>query len=500
LSKRLAGIIVALCALAGAAQPATAATGYRVGAAKADITPVSLTGVYNGGYGIGPVHPAKSVLRPIYARAIAIRDRAGRQVVIEALDLQGHFLAYQQGPYGFADMASDIQRRLGIPADHLIIQSTHTHNGPDDLGVWGGVPDSYLQRVKQQAEAAIVAAVRSERPARVRFGTANMTGFSGTFGSDTDSTHTGDQRDYPLDNQLRVLQAVGARGNVIATLVNYSSHPTVYGPLDKISPDWPGATATFLEHDERGIPPAVHYGYPGSVAVVTTGAVGHAWPAAAPRGTDPKVDPSPKSDNGPADIFGNAVARMAMSALSRPAYVTGSRVAGASRDVDVANGNPVLLAFEAAPAPGYHIMRAYTPPWGYGDVFVTRTVALRIGQLVYFSSPGEAYPSIEASLAREVHSRLAFISSLAEDQLGYVEEVADYNGAAQCSTTDEWFFTISPLFGTDLLSAARANAQALGFAVDTPPPPGDVGPGPIPPSTNCTQQAVTQQLPAVRLP
>ena len=90
-----------------------------------------------------------------------------------------------------------------------------------------------------------------------------MTGFSGTFGSNTDATNTGDNQDYPMDQQLRVLQAVApSTGRVIATLVNYSTHATVYGPLDKVSPDWPGATATYLEGDEQEMPPGVSYGYP----------------------------------------------------------------------------------------------------------------------------------------------------------------------------------------------------------------------------------------------
>lgn len=497
---RIRAIVVALVAALGlltAALPAAAhpkRTGrpasYFVGAARASITPTNLTNFYLGGYGIGPGHEATGVLRPIYARAIAVRDAAGRQVVIATLDVQGHFLAYQQGPYGIADMQADIQRKLGIPPGRVIIQSLHTHNGPDDLGAWGGVPDSYLAFVKQQTESAIANAVAGERRAELRWGTADMTGFTGTFGSDTDATHTGDTKDYPVDNQLRVLQAVGRRGAVLATLVNYAAHATIYGPLNKVSPDWPGATASFLEHSERGIPSSVSYGYPHSVAVVTVGALGHTWPAGIPRGTDPSVDPSPKSDNGPADIFGNAVARMAIGALARPTYLNSSAVAGASRPLRVVDTNPALFALTTVPIPGYHIMRATMPPYGAGDVFITRAEALRIGDLAFFSSPGEAYPSIQSSLAHEVRAPAVFTLSLAGDQLGYVEEVADYNGAAQCSLGDEWFFTISPLFGTSLVRDQRQNARAIGFRVDNPGPPGDSGPGPLPPSTNCTQQQI----------
>ena len=506
---RRAGMSVALAiVVSGACAPgiasarsharghARSAAPYYVGAAKADVTPTSLKSFYLGGYGIGPSHLATGVLRHIYARAIAIRDRRGSQAVIVTLDVQGHSVAYQQGPYGFADIASEMGRELSVPASHFILQSTHTHNGPDDLGVWGGVPDSYLAFEKAQIEAAIRNAVHGEQPALLRWGTADMTGFSGTFGSDTDATHTGDTADYPMDTQLRVLQGITATGHVIATMVNYSTHATVYGPLDKISPDWPGATATYLEHDELGIPSTVAYGYPGSVAVVTVGAMGHTWPAGTPRGTDPAVDPSPKSDNGPADDFGNAVARMAIGALAHSSYERSSLVAGTSRDIQVANTNPVLALGQNEPANptplgGVKIYRANTPPWDYGDVYVAPLIALRIGDLALFSVPGEPYPSIHASLAQDVHSRAAFIFGLAEDQLGYAEQIADYNGALQCSAGDEWFFTISPTFGSDVTRIQRADAQTLGFAVSGDPLD-SYGPGPLPPSTNCTQQQLSQ--------
>ena len=192
------GLVVALCACAVVCSPAWArsagAARFFVGAAKADVTPASLTNFYLGGYGIGPVHEAKAVLRHIYFRAIAIRDRHGQQMVIGALDSQGYSVAYQQGPYGFRDIENEIQSKLGIPASHIILQATHSHNGPDEIGVWGGVPDAYFQFVKAQIESAITAAVKTEQPALLHAGTADMTGFSGTFGSNTDATNTGTTR------------------------------------------------------------------------------------------------------------------------------------------------------------------------------------------------------------------------------------------------------------------------------------------------------------------
>ncbi|MHB2024937.1 MAG: PKD domain-containing protein, partial [Mycobacteriales bacterium] len=472
---------------------------YWVGAAKESITPSDLTNFYLGGYGIGPVHPATGVLRPIYARAIAIRDRAGHQVVIAAIDVQGQFLAYQQGPYGFADIAAAIHRRFGIPVANIVLESIHTHNGPDDLGVWGGVPNSYLSFVAAQTEKAIATAISSERRAYLRWATADMAGFCGTFGPNSGSSHLGDIARYPVDNQLRVLQAVTPSGQVSATLVNFSCHPTIYGPLGKISPDWPGATATYLEHSEQDVPAGVAYGYPGSVAIVTVGAVGRTRPRGTPAGTQPALHPDPSTDNNyPADHFGNSVARQAIAALATPHYLKTSVVAGSLRRIAVVNDNPLLAAFIAAPVPGYHIYRADTPPYGAGDVYVTWAVALRIGDLAVMSAPGEPYPSILSTLARRVNTPAVFLIGLGEDQLGYIEPFSDFRSAMTCSLTDEGFFTLSPLFGHQLMSAQMANARALGFQVTGSGRTVGLGPGRLPPSTDCASQLpgqVVNQLP-----
>jgi len=468
---------------------------YCVGAAKADITPtatmIAAGNFYLGGYGIGPTHPAGSVLRDIYSRAIAIGvpnaagtcpGAASDQVVIGADDLQGHFLAYQQGPYGFADMASHTQSTLGIPASHVLLQSTHTHNGPDDLGVWGGVPDSYLAEVTSQTEAAISHAVGAEQLATVKWATTDMSAYS----------HP-DTTAGPSDNTMRMLQATSvSSGAVIATMLNFSTHATIYDPLDKVSPDWPGATATYLEGDQIDDPGT---GYPGSVAVVTVGAVGESHPSDVPSGGTAPNGPLPSDNNYPADNYGDAVGNMGMAALATPAQshlLTGpAQVNGVSSTLTVVNDNPVLLAALVNPVPSsLQAYRAYTPPYGAGDVFTTEAQMLRVGDLAMMAAPGEPYPSIEFTLSKEIGVPVVFPFGLANDQLGYIEQPSDYPSAMQCSTTDEGFFTISPTFGNDLETAQRANAGSLGFPVTDPGPVADANLPPVPPPTSCTTSQV----------
>ena len=51
-----------------------------------------------------------------------------------------------------------------------MIGSVHSHAGQDLVGVWGGVPNEYLDLVKAQAVAAIVAAYDAREPATLRSG------------------------------------------------------------------------------------------------------------------------------------------------------------------------------------------------------------------------------------------------------------------------------------------------------------------------------------------
>ncbi|MHB8330062.1 MAG: hypothetical protein ACYDD6_10645, partial [Acidimicrobiales bacterium] len=381
----------------------------------------------------------------------------------------------------------------GIPASHVLLQSTHTHNGPDDLGVWGGVPDAYLAEVTSGTESAITQAVDSEQLATVKWATTDMSGFS-----------SGLTNSMPVDNTLRMLQATStATGAVIATMLNYSTHATVYGPLNAVSPDWPGATATYLEGDQIG---DTGTGYPGSVAVVTVGAVGGTHPnggipSSAPNG------PATSDNNYPADYYGDAVGNMGIAALAsstKTHQLTGqARVDGVSSTLTVANDNPVLMAEPLLPVPGYHIERAYTPPYGAGPALLfTEAEMLRVGDLAMMAAPGEPYPSIEFTLSKEVGAQVVFPFGLANDQLGYISQLSDYPNVMQCSTGDEGFFTISPTFGNDLETAQRSNAAILGFTVADPGPLSDANPPPVPPATSCTTSQVQQaaQNPAGAVP
>ena len=143
----------------------------RAGAAKEVITPNLIEGrpVYIAGFGNN--RTATAIHDDLYVRCIAISD-GKTTLAIASADIIGLFYD--------PDVLAIRQRvRQQLGAVHAIIATTHNHNAPDTLGLWGptplqrGVDEDYLAFVHQQYISAIVKAVRNMRPAQLRFASDN---------------------------------------------------------------------------------------------------------------------------------------------------------------------------------------------------------------------------------------------------------------------------------------------------------------------------------------
>src|SRR5439155_8692785 len=165
--------------------------------------------VYLGGYGIGggsPVfrgRPATGILGPgVQVRALAVSDGDGGSFAIADIEAQGAFVATKDGPGGLLAIRQAVAKRTGgkLDAEHVVVQTDHSHGGADLLGVWGGTPVAYRRYVRSQSGDAIVAAWRSVRPGTLWYGTAP--------GGDLLSNQFGyDQSNQVMDSDVRVLQA-----------------------------------------------------------------------------------------------------------------------------------------------------------------------------------------------------------------------------------------------------------------------------------------------------
>ena len=161
---------------------------------------------------------------------------------IADIESQGWFVAQQDAPYGLLDMRRAVEERTGgaLKASAVVVQSDHSHGGPDGLGVWGGVPVEYRKLVFDRTVDAIVEAYRTRREGRLYYGTApGRDLLSNQFDYDT--------ANEVVDSDVRVLQARDKRGRPFVTLLDFSAHATVLGSGNtKATGDWVQAANPLL--------------------------------------------------------------------------------------------------------------------------------------------------------------------------------------------------------------------------------------------------------------
>src|SRR5215471_17077880 len=210
----------------------------RAGAAQSVITPeLNRHTVYLAGFGHNRV--ATGVHDDLYARCLALGN-AKPSLVVCSVDLIGLFyddiLAIRRA----------LREKLSAPT-FLIVAATHTHAGPDMLGLYGprplesGIDRKYLDWANQRIATTAANAVRAMQPARLELGRDDHPLLGMLQGVDRP----------PLvkDPFLYVMRLVApSSGQTIATVVNWSDHPEVLGRKNtQISSDYPHWTREYLE-------------------------------------------------------------------------------------------------------------------------------------------------------------------------------------------------------------------------------------------------------------
>lgn len=173
----------------------------------------------------------------IYARAIAIGNGEDT-VVFVVLDTVSWFYGYDpsicpddpdanqpQDTCGTRAITNDLSDELGIPVENFVIASTHTHASADTTARG---PSWYYEFVRDRIKAAARGAVASMEPATIQTGSIPAKAFNIDRRIVT--------RAVP-DSELTWLRAVAVpttdpttkakAARTIATLVNFSAHPTV---------------------------------------------------------------------------------------------------------------------------------------------------------------------------------------------------------------------------------------------------------------------------------
>jgi neutral ceramidase len=207
-------ILMAMLSCAAFAQASAAS--FRAGAARIDITPAQLP------------RNSEGVLDRIYARAIVIDNGAARAALV-SVDTG------MIGEQVWSSVSQRIEKELGIPAQNLIMNPTHTHSAS------GGTAEQIFNVIKAAGE--------NLQPARIGYGTGvsfiNVN--RNIIDRKTNKWWEGANYDGPSDKTVAVVKFEKTDGEPIAVYYNYACHAVVTGNTDMLSGDFPGATSRYIE-------------------------------------------------------------------------------------------------------------------------------------------------------------------------------------------------------------------------------------------------------------
>jgi hypothetical protein len=253
----------------------SAAAALRAGAAAVPIAPP--VGVDLMGY-LRRSEPARGYGEPMEATALVLENGPTRLVLVGA-DLIGASGAWAQ------EIRERIGGALGTPADHVLINSQHTHAAPPTPGwakiggdaEWNEQETHYGDAVGDLLVSAAVEAGRRLRPARIGHGRTTVEGITVNRRQRFEGgTILGWNPDEQCDRDVAVLRVDDEDGGAICTVVSFAAHPVVIGPdvpeasSDFVGPlrervrDWTGGECVFLQgcagnivpfesfHTERG--------------------------------------------------------------------------------------------------------------------------------------------------------------------------------------------------------------------------------------------------------
>ncbi|MBV8692118.1 MAG: hypothetical protein JOY57_10705 [Actinobacteria bacterium] len=460
---------------------------YLVGGAARSINPpaemIKAGNFFLGGYGLGSGRIANQAAlqtpasldgprtadgilgNGISTRALAVSD-GQRAIVLAQIETQGYFSAYKQGPFGLIDIRRDATAAIerinennedagpAIDAESILVDSNHSHGGPDTVGVWGGVPTEYLKLVHDRTVEAIVAAYRSMRPATLSYGAVAAPDL---LSNDFDK----DPNNASMDNDVRVFQAKDAKsGKVVATYSNFSAHPTILGGGNhKITADYTGVLSDMI---------AQTYGGFGFDQVATLGRT-H---AGGRPGCADRTLKGPDADLCSLRGYAGVVLDRIKKAVANAEPLTGESIVDMRSYLITVPATAVSLMAGSyvGLAAGMPIMRSIAPPWTTGDLIGTSVFSGRIGDVLLTGSPGEPYPQILQKVAETVPARGHVSIGTAGDFLGYIigpleafpepikQTVLDDQGNPSPVASDNFAFNAGIDFGERLTCAQLRGA------------------------------------------
>jgi hypothetical protein len=348
------------------------------------ITPTLDRPVYLAGFGQN--RRAESVHDELFVRALALEQGGTRQVMV-GLDLIG--LGRQH--------CQQIERRIDkeSPGARLFLACSHTHHGPDTIGLWGpdmmtsGVDSGYLSGLKDRIVSTALAALAEAQPAQLRHASLPVSGLAKN------------NRDPEIvDEELTCLQFCCAETSVpLATWLIYPCHPEVLSDQNlHITSDYPDSLRRAVEAETD------------APCLFMSGAIGGMM--------TPDVEEHSFAE---AKQMGRTLAQAALGALSEAAAQPVERLAYYRQEYAIPMTNPLFrMAMEAGLLPNR---------LDEDGTITTEANLLKVGPAWILGVPGELLPKLGLEFKRvmqQAGAGTAAVAGLTNDELGYILPQEDY--------------------------------------------------------------------------
>ncbi|MDJ0786005.1 MAG: hypothetical protein QNK05_04315 [Myxococcota bacterium] len=450
-------------------EPHPREVGLRGAGCAVDITPVVGVNhsdpIYMAGFGQN--RDAQGVRDPIWARGVVL-EQGDTKLAIVTLDVVGYFYNEVQTIRALVDPARGF--------DSITVTSTHNHEGPDTMGLWGadqldsGVDLQYLDFVNDSVVECIESADDALTRAAIKFATGSTMGASlppwpdlvadgevlqpllvnvpgegplqlegdpGPILNPSVPTFQVRERRTPRQRVIAFFRWLFGRGSLsdafplgdtLATLVNYASHPEALGSGNRLlTSDFPHAMREALE---------ARYG---GVAIYMSADLGVLQgPLDVDMNDLVTGDPIPRRTFEFADEMGLRLAERAMIALESERFWDGDpEVAIASSGtIQVVVENPF---FQVLGSLGIFGRRGLLQA---NDEFIVETEvqAIRIGNAQILVTPNELDPQI-GNLYRDLMTGAdhKFVAGLGNDEIGYQMPEAKFNPSCFICFTEVLF-------------------------------------------------------------
>ncbi|MBS3802805.1 MAG: neutral/alkaline non-lysosomal ceramidase N-terminal domain-containing protein, partial [Candidatus Thermoplasmatota archaeon] len=280
--------------------------------------------------------------------------------------------------------------------DLVVLTSTHNHEGPDVIGLWGkaiwsGITWNWYNEALTIITDTINDAYENMQPAGIKLAHTMASNMS------RDS-----RKPIVMEEQVETIQLVDYDKQPIATMICYASHPEIlWDENTLITADYPHY---MYEHIEETL---------GGTALLLTGPIGG---LITPKTRNHTFESAKK--------FGEIIADLSIESLNNTSIIWETEIRIQTKELFIPLTNPVFRIasiLNILDRPLYHFRK---------DVKTSVNV-IELGNdadlLQLVTVPGEDFPENWFELKEKMHAKHRVHIGLATDELGYIVRIEDYD-------------------------------------------------------------------------